>query len=401
MILLVGASVRALMESAVESGYEVIGIDFFGDIDTCWQGKTINLARDYGLKPTVKNVLEVAKTIACDGLVYASGPENTTKELNYWERKGLLRGNGTSTLTKVRNPWKLRQSLGQIGVKMPRFCSMGEWKYHPEDRKRWLLKPLNRGGGHGIIELSKKKKDVLDLFFSLSQPAHFIVQEYIDGIPGSVTFLANGRKAVVLGTSRQLISEDIFRPFLYEGNIVPLDIQKVMHPLDLEKQIKTICEHLTKDFNVIGINTIDFIVNGKGIWILELNPRWSASVELIEKSLGKRLFPCHLAGCEGVALNKIIQPYKTLNEKQYFSGKRIVYAPVPSIIENRTMAQLQRLYEEGVRDIPSMGTIIPKGQPLCTVLAEGVTDQDCNMRLKTKTAWIQQFFGETRARVAR
>ncbi len=397
MILLVGASVRALMESAVESGHEVIGIDFFSDIDTRWQGKTINLSEDYGLKPTIKHVLEVAKTISCDGLVYASGPENTTKELNYWERKGLLRGNGISTLTKVRNPWKLHQSLGKIGVKMPRFCSVGEWKYH-EDVKRWLLKPLNRGGGHGIVELSKKKEDVLDLLSGLSRPACFIVQEYIDGIPGSVTFLANGRKAVVLGTSRQLISENIFRPFLYEGNIVPLDIHTVMNPLDFEKQITTICEHLSKDFSVIGINTVDFIINEEGIWILELNPRWSASVELIEKSLGKRLFAYHLAACKGMELTQNIQQCKPPNK---FWGKRIVYAPAPSIIENLTMAQLRRLYEEGVRDIPSMGTIIPKGQPLCTVLAEGVTDQNCNMRLKIKTEWIQRFFGETGVRVAR
>lgn len=401
MILLVGASVRALMESAVESGYEVIGIDFFGDIDARWQGKTINLAEDYGLKPTVKHVLEVAKTISCDGLVYASGPENHPEELYYWQKKGILRGNGTSTLTKVRNPWKLRQSLGQIGAKMPRFCSVGEWKYHPEDRKRWLLKPLNRGGGHGIAELSRKKEDVYNLLSSLYQPVQFIVQEYIAGIPGSVTFLADGRKAVTLGTSRQLIREDILRPFIYEGNIVPLDIHKFMNPLDFEKQITIICEQLTKDFRVIGINTVDFIINEEGIWILELNPRWSASVELIEKSLEKRLFAYHLAACEGVAFTQIIQQYKTLTNKLYFWGKRIVYAPAPSVIENRTMRQLQSLYDQGIRDIPSTGTIIAKGQPLCTVLAEGVTDQECNMRLKTKTDWVQQFFGLTKIAVAR
>ena len=395
MILLVGASVRALMESAVESGYEAMGIDFFGDVDARWQGKTISLSEDYGLKPTVKHVLKVARTISCDGLVYTSGPENTPKELRYWERKGLLRGNGPSTLTKVRNPWELRRSLGQIGAKMPRFCSVRQWKHH-EDGKRWLLKPLHRGGGHGIVELSEKKEDILDLVSSLSQPARFIIEEYIDGIPGSVTFLANGRKAVVLGTSRQLIGRGgRIRPFLYEGNIVPLDIQKVMNPMAFEKQVIKTSEHLTNVFTLKGINTLDFIVNREGIWILELNPRWSSSVELIERSLGKRLFACHLAACEGMELTQIMEQCKTLPNTFNFWGKRIVYAPAPSVIEKRTMKQLQFLYEQGVRDIPLAGTKIERGEPLCTVLAGGVTDQDCNMRLKTKIDWVQQFFGQT------
>ena len=68
MFLLVGVSVRALMESAGESGYPVQGIDFFADSDSCRWGKTMSLMNDFGLAPSVELLLEVAQNQPCEGL---------------------------------------------------------------------------------------------------------------------------------------------------------------------------------------------------------------------------------------------------------------------------------------------------------------------------------------------
>jgi len=406
MILLVGASVRALMESAAESGYETVGLDFYGDADTCWQGSTLSLPGDYGLKPTVKHLLEVARTISCHGLVYASGPENTPRELEFWERCGILLGNGVSSLTKARNPWELCRSLGQVGVRMPRFSTVENWK-QIEDGEKWLLKPLNRGGGHGILELPERREDAEKLVSGLLHPAQFIIEEFQAGIPGSVTFLANGQQAVVLGTSRQLSGrQEDKRPFLYQGNIVPLDMKGLMDQEVFNKELTKAAEVLTKDFGLKGINTLDFSVNREGVWILELNPRWSASVELIERSLGQRLFAAHLAGCgeeELTSIKSILQRsprnaqlknrQKIKNRQTLpFWGKRIVYAGISGEMAYGNEKSLLFLYKQGVRDIPRAGTKIERGQPLCTVLAQGFSDQDCAQRLLAKVEWAEQLF---------
>ncbi|MFA6807685.1 MAG: ATP-grasp domain-containing protein [Eubacteriales bacterium] len=405
MFLLVGASVRALMESAVESGYGVAGIDFFGDVDALWQGNTICL-KDLGKKLTVKDLLEVARIMPCDGLVYASGPENTPEELCYWENKGLLRGNGTSVLKNVRNPWKLRQCLEEINVKMPRFCSVEEWGKRAISGK-WLLKSLKRGGGHGIIELPEKKNDVEELFLGLNDFNQYIIQEYIEGILGSVTFLANGQESVVLGTSRQLVGKGGgVRSFLYQGNIVPLDIKGILGLNYFEKKITEMVKHLTSTFGLKGINTVDFILNSEGIWVLEVNPRWSASVELIEKYLGKRFFKYHLKGCMEEKLPDVF-PVKfsldTESEDCYpklennsvwkFLGKTIVYSENTFLVKGKKEEEFHYLYGQGVRDIPQVGTIIEKGQPICTVIAKGSGDQDCLLRLQEKAQLVNQFFG--------
>ncbi|NLI91658.1 MAG: ATP-grasp domain-containing protein [Peptococcaceae bacterium] len=415
MILLAGVSVRALIESAVASGYTVTGLDFYGDADACWRGKTMSITQDFGLKPTVKNLLDVAKTIPCYAFIYTSGPENTPSELDFWERQGSLKGNGVLTLNEVRNPWRLKECLENIGAKMPVFCSANQWDYS-DDGKKWLIKPLNRGGGHGIKELPVSIEKAKALISDLPQPRQNIVEEYIAGIPGSVTFLANGKEAWLLGTSRQLITRGgAGQHFLYSGNIVPLDLNGTISSRIFMKKILMSVTQLTKVFGLKGINTLDFIVNAEGVWILELNPRWSASVELIERVLGQRLFPYHLTACEGVDMTQTIQRLRAqpkraalvydhmtkCNRIPNFRGKQIVFSRNSNLITNYDGRKLRYLYLQGVRDLPRTGTLIEKGQPLCTVLAAGKSDQDCSQKLQAKAEWVQQFIAQNRLKTAR
>jgi len=399
MILVVGASVRALMESAAESGQDVTGLDFFGDVDAGWQGKAMSLTGDYGLKPTVGNLLEAARGISCETLVYTSGPENTPEGLAYWEDLGQLGGNSIAALTKVRNPWELRASLGKIGARMPPFFAVKEWT-PPSPPKTWLLKPLDRGGGHGIEVLPPNKEAAEAVLSGLKQPARYRIEEYQAGIPGSVTFLANGHEAVVLGSSRQLAGTRARnRTFLYQGNIVPLDLSGMMTSKTFAEEITQVIRQLTEDFALRGINTLDFIINGGGICFLELNPRWSASVELIEKSLDQRFFSWHLAASAGADLTVLRKYLELITIKlgrfarsRIFWGKRIVYTQAPGMVVKYDNRVLRSLYRQGVRDIPREGTRLEKGQPICTVLAEGSSDRECDRQLWAKAIWIRQYF---------
>ena len=403
MFLIVGASIRALMESAVESGYPVIGIDFFGDLDTRRCGKTVGIVNDLGLAPTVKDLMQVARGLTGQGLVYVSGPENHPDELTFWEEQGLLCGNGVSALKQVRDPWQLRQVLSEIGIAMPDFYSVEQWS-PDEKRGKWLLKPLNRGGGHGIAELPQEKVTARALISSLGDPSRYIVQEYIPGIPASVTFLADGRQAVVLGTSRQLTGIQGSQPFIYAGNIVPFDISFLQGLRTFEEDLIRICKHLAWAFSLRGVNTLDFMVNSSGIWVLELNPRWSASVELIEKWMGERLFSHHIAACKAKGQNRF--PSSGDNRKpvhkrslQGFWGKSIVYAQ--SSFQVTADLDLQSLYEQGVRDIPPAGTRLESGQPICIVLSGATSDAACWQSLQVKAKWARQVFGDIKSSAAR
>jgi predicted ATP-grasp superfamily ATP-dependent carboligase len=370
-----------MIESAIESDIEVTGIDFFGDMD-CY-GKVITPSDDseYCSLDLLKKAQEIA-TSECSGIIYGSGIENYPRALQYWQEKDLLIGNGLETLIQARNPFALRDVLTQIGVKMPDFFSTDTIP----NEGTWLLKHIFKGGGQGISVLPSEVSAIRDILHKLDKPQNYVVQEKLDGIPASITFLADGTRALLVGSSYQLIHEqngDV--PFQYRGNIVPLDAP---FP-NFEKDMERIANHLTAAFGLKGLNTLDFIL-GDEVKVLELNPRWSGSVELIESWLGRRLFLDHVKACKGELPDKA----EWENSKR-FCGKEIIFADVTFTVREDA-DDWQRIHQCGIRDIPRAKSATLVGEPICTVLAEGDSKDECLLKLKEKARLVREFYEQKR-----
>lgn len=393
MILVVGASVRGMMASAGMAGYQVQGLDFFADVDSQKWGPVSSLVKDYHLEANVANLLKIAvENMAESPLVYGAGPENYPLGLKNWQEKNLLYGNAIEDLLAVRDPIQLKASLVKVGGKMPEFYPLNSMDSLPTN-KEWLVKPLNRGGGQGIIRLTPQDQTLKEIGLTLKDPDKYIVEEYIWGIPASLTFLANGQEAQVIGSSKQIMgNKQPDYPFCYGGNIVPLNMDKVYDDDVFWQEGREIAQGLTQDFNLKGLNTLDLIINDQGIWVLEVNPRWSASVELIESFLGKSLFPTHLGACQGWSRARLEKEISPLSPPGGFYGKLIVYAESRLIINYQYADERELLYIQGVRDIPEQDTVIDIGEPLCTVLAGAPDDHNCRVRLGEKSLWVQEFY---------
>ena len=382
MYIVAGVSIRDLSESAAESGVEVTGVDFFRDMDC--RGKVITPSLEPDSKPWTLDLLKTAQEIECSecsGLVYGSGIENYGDALQYWQDKDLLLGNGQDVLLKVRNPFILRDVLAQIGMEMPEFHS-SDWI--PTEGS-WLLKPLFKGGGYGILKLPSEEAAIRDILSQLDKPERYVVQEKLDGVPASITFLANGSKALLVGSSYQLINKQTREEsYQYMGNIVPLMAPYQSFWKDMDK----LANHLTAAFGLKGLNTLDFILSDR-VKILELNPRWSGSVEMIEAWLGRRLFLDHIKACKGKLPNKA--EWERFIRPQKFYGKKIIFADVSFTVRDDA-GDWKRIHQYGIRDIPWPKSTIKKGEPVCTVLAKGSTKNECMLKLAKKAHQVREFY---------
>ena len=114
---------------------------------------------------------------------------------------------------------------------------------------------------------------------------------------------------------------------------------------------------------------------------IEINPRWSASIELVERTLKRALFGAHVEACTTGAL-----PVGASAESASFGalGKAIVFARTSSVVDdNRSW-----LDDPDVRDIPRPGERIPAGQPVCTVFARADTDSACYRALVERATCV-------------
>jgi len=147
------------------------------------------------------------------------------------------------------------------------------------------------------------------------------VQEHIAGIPCSVAFVADGRGAVILGFSEQLIGRHDFgaRGFRYCGNIFPL-------AADLSafgSVLPDLVTGLTQAFGLVGVGGVDFVLTETGPVVLEVNPRYTGSMELIEHATGMSIFA--VGGNLGFAFGPLMAAYCMKN----FGLKGSAYFFVP------------------------------------------------------------------------
>ncbi|HBY98599.1 MAG TPA: hypothetical protein DEP84_32415, partial [Chloroflexi bacterium] len=201
----------------------------------------------------------------------------------------------------------------------------------------------------------------------------WLVQRRVRGAPRSVAFVANGREALVFAVTRLLSGDRNFgAPGLaYTGNL--LDPAPNAGLLDQLRRLATI---LTREFGLVGLNGVDFIATDPALTVLEVNPRYSASMELAEQALGVPLFEWHVAGCYG----RPLPPLPTYRESQVL-GKAIVYAG-----RDVTLGDTSDWPARGRRDVPHPGERIRARHPICTLFAAGTNEPDCYAALLAQAA---------------
>ena len=326
-----------MAESAARAGYPVTSLDAFGDLDQHPGVRALSLPRDFGVPFTVDAVVNAAESIEADVVAYLSPFENHPAAVEQLARERVLWGNDASVLRQAREP----RALSSAGTS-----------------NRFLVKPRASGGGHGIRWWNPGD----------AVPAGSYVQPFVDGAPGSIVFVATRGRIIPLGLTRQLVGDGAFGAsgFRYCGSI----LTRGQHT---DSAVR-FAEDATREFDLVGVNCVDFISQGDDVVPIEINPRWSASMELVERAFGLSVFGAHAAACAGGDLPSF--DLASAGEAAGVVGKAIVFAR-----HDVTCADTHAWLTDAVRDVPHPGEHIPAGRPVCTVFATGSNAHACYANL--------------------
>ncbi|HEY5248929.1 MAG TPA: ATP-grasp domain-containing protein, partial [Dermatophilaceae bacterium] len=272
-----------------------------------------------------------------------------------------LLGNPAEVVRDVRDWLQLRRVCRDAGIAYPMTLLRGE--EGNARRGHWLKKRLRSGGGHGITVWDGAPLD----------DAH-LLQAEVDGRAASVAFVADGKAGRIFGLTEQLLGCSALggSGFGWCGNVLPLEVPGA-DAASVRAQLEHMVSSLTRHFGLVGVNGLDVVIgrDPEGVarpFLIEVNPRFSGSMELTERAFGVSVFALHIGGCVGHASrDPVFDP-----APDGFFGKGIVYARRP-IVAPDTEAWLTR----SVRDVPWPGQQIAAGHPLCTVLARGRDREEC------------------------
>jgi predicted ATP-grasp superfamily ATP-dependent carboligase len=218
------------------------------------------------------------------------------------------------------------------------------------------------------------------------------LQQQIDGISGSVSFAADGSRAVILGFSRQIMADPRLgaQRYRYCGSILGhREARLFPRQRELLERATELADVLTRAFHLVGVNGIDFVTRRGIPYPVEVNPRYSASMELIERAHGVSMFQVHFEACRGVLP-------ETPEGQPALQGKAIVFA------RQDTTVPVNSLWasHQWMADIPHPGERIQRGRPICTVFASARDPEACRRLLWHRAAGVYRRLKSPRRRVA-
>jgi predicted ATP-grasp superfamily ATP-dependent carboligase len=364
-LLIVGASARAAAFSALRAGLRLWCADLFQDADLRSRCRTSLLS--WGNEgEVVRRLLEQTPDVPW---MYTGGIENRPNFVRRMVRERPLWGNDADVLARVRSPETVARLLAEAGLICP-----GIRREPPPDSEAgsWLVKPTGSAGGVGVAFWNGSRND--------HGERRFYFQEYVEGISCSAVYLGDGHGAEFLGATQQLIGEGWLhaRPFRYSGSLGAL----VLSPM-LTKQVIDIGRVLATGCGLRGLFGVDFIVNQDRAWLVEVNPRYPASVEVLEYALGLSALKLHRRIFERTApVNVSRRSSEAVMGKAILFGRADLVFPAdgPWLPTLQNPGPIEEM--PAFADIPSPGQAISAGKPIMTYFAQAGSLNACRDRLR-------------------
>jgi len=338
--LLVALSARALAVAARRAGRRAVVADLFGDTDTRASAEaSLVVDGDFeegfdaaALLAAAERLAPAASPPRC-GLVYGSGLESQTEVLAQLASGRRLFGNAPATVARTKDPKHFFALLDRLGLPYPAISFSP-----PADPAGWLRKRVGGSGG-GHVEPARA---------GAAPEGGCYFQRRMGGRPMGASFLADGRSALLLGFSEQWSSPGSFR---FGGLLQPAAIGA-----RVAAAIPAALDGLTRELGLVGLNSLDLIVDGDDFHILEVNPRPGANLDVFDGADPAGLFGLHVAACEGRLPERWTPPAQA-------TAMSVLYAERPLRVP-RPIA-----WPAWVADRPAPGARIETGAPICTVLA--------------------------------
>jgi hypothetical protein len=346
--LVVALSARSLAQSAARGSHRVHALDLFDDSDTRrWAQATARVrghldtdARALAFDPDdlMGRVERAARRHRYQGLVVGAGLEGDPPLLARLSELVPLCGNAPSTVTRVKDPVGFFGLLDELAIAHPAIAFSA-----PADLRGWLSKRVGASGGSHVRPAAR------------SPGTARYYQRRAAGLSLSALFLADGRRAAIVGVSQQWTARSGGCRHAYGGAAGPVELAP-----RLRERLQSDLDALVASLGLVGCNSIDFLLERERYQVLEINPRPSATLDLYDAGWPGGLFEQHLLACRGRLPAR-------LPAAPGARAHALVYAPRPVRLPSRFT------FPQWCSDVPTVPAEVAAGMPVCTVHAVSST----------------------------
>ncbi len=370
----------------MRAGFQPLAADLFADVDLC------RIATTTRISPYPDGLIDWLRSIEPSAWMYTGALENHPELVDQMAWIAPLLGNPGEVLARVRSPWELSKALNMAGLLFPEMCTTSASL--PIDGS-WLAKTYRGASGSGVRSwyggqgAPNRENEVTGAV---------CFQKRIEGTPCAAVFVAQEGSARLLGVTKQLIGVPWLRSheFQFAGSIGPWPMSAAT-----QETLERLGNVLAEQFELAGLFGVDFILDRQQqVWTIEVNPRYTASVEVVERFTGMRAIAEHVAACGEVTREdkRFVSPVAPVGGYKQAStclahGKAILFVSrdvviTPAFAEYSRNESLQAPWPT-LGDISPVGLMIESGRPVLTVFASGANVETVEQHLCGRIAEIE------------
>ncbi len=400
MITIVGASGRQIAEIAEKAGYRCQVVDLFGDRDTrliCNRSQQSDSSFVFDLQQLSEESQSGQPITGFeDGTEFliTGGVERRSGLLDALSQTGALRSVSVESMSELGDPGKINQCFNQLKTEtgissFELFLSEDEfWSRHDETDdpfEEFIHKSLNGCGGQSVKLVDRST-------LALRLPAGTVFQKRLSGTPISALYCSSFAESEcnvsTLGVTQQLVGESfcIASPFQYCGSVSGYQLTP-----EHQSNVDAIGQSIASRFGLRGVFGVDFIHNANGVYPVDINPRFTASTEIIQRAeFGDRLniVDLHLAAIAGTP-SQIISLPENSNKAQIVFGKAVLFNGhdqafvfPESVIDMFPMSFDVDAKATSIADVPVPQSLIAAGAPILSLMASGESASEVRDKLE-------------------
>jgi predicted ATP-grasp superfamily ATP-dependent carboligase len=372
-IALIGGSVRAAAQSAQAAGLLVTGFDRFADQDTrhaCHRHFLIEPFLDGPGSPSslIESIAAIGRQMPLIPVGGLGGLDRLLARLPLMEPWPGQR----EAIAMIRQPEFLVELCRDSRFRVPQMMARSAANdiidiTLPRARRRWLCKNSGSSGGLGTSWYEPGSTRTLD-------DGEYL-QQWVEGRLFGATLISNGAETLLLGVCRSRFTRKGRYPFVYCGSIGPIRV-----PEALQASLHELGSKLATRSGLRGLFNLDFVCGPDNQhWLLEVNPRWSGSSELIERHLRRKssiesLLALAIESLDGSPLDRCLGDLAQMDSEDPLYDKRIVFARRDLTLDHDRLTRWLN-ENESLHDIPPPDRRIGRGEPVCTLITRCVSSR--------------------------
>ncbi len=342
------------MENAAAHGHNVTAVDGFNDWDARFFGTLVEPDATREGPGLLAGFSALPKDVP---VIFCSPVESYPEVVEKASKTRRVFNSPPSAMQKSRDFGFIRKFVGDV-ISAPEFDADADGKARPG----WIIKRTKSAGGVGIRE-----DDGV-----LGEGEYR--QKFVEGASVGAMYFTSGS-----GTKFCGVAAHINEGYKFAGCVYPAEAET-----GALGAVERFGQKFAEAVGLVGWWGADFILTEGPPYLLEVNPRFTAGMELMARAHG-----IDLCGTQSAAFSGDKCHFEMGPNLGYY-GRLVVYASEGTVFKNP-----EKRFKAGMRDVPPDGARIAKGEPMLSIYAEGENYREWLENLQRKRLGLErELYGE-------